>query len=265
MWCLMLQVTWPLRAGRRPRWGRGARGRTLWPWSPWSTTWRRSARTMPLRPRTTSKRDTAQNWHRYVNVFYKYASHKLKLQSLTIPSLGWGLSGWKPRFFQGLPHKEGVSSHDWQLAGGPQSAPRSLPPNISQVWVIHPPHKVCRVERSLPKLFWFFWNQVDIKDVDHDSIKVFQVAVHRLKVHRVRGSYTHQKNKCAGEREKKIKPCFPETKTHNFFRSLKKVVWPSPGWPQWTAPRPSSPARATTTQPSWPGRSGRSPGQICRV
>ena len=66
-------------------------------------------------------------------------------------------------------------------------------------------------------------------------------------------------------REKKIKPCFPETKTQNFFRSLKKVVWPSPGWPQWTAPRPSSPARATTTQPSLPGRSGRSPGQICRV
>lgn len=55
---------------------------------------------------------------------------------------GWGLSGWKPRFFQGLPHKEGLSSHDWQLAGGPQSAPRPLPPNITQVWLIIPPHQV---------------------------------------------------------------------------------------------------------------------------
>ena len=64
--------------------------------------------------------------------------------------------------------------------------------------------------------------KVDKKDVDHDSIKVFQVAVHRLQVHRVRGSYAHQKNKCPGERKKVEK--FPEKKHAHFFRSLKKVV-----------------------------------------
>ena len=103
------------------------------------------------------------------------------------------------------------------------------------------------------------------KDAEHNSVKVFQVTVNGLQVNRIRGSHTYQKNQCPGKNIQKILFSRKEHWHICTFRSLKKAVWPSPGWPQWTGPRPFWPAPATTTRPSWLGRSGRSPGQIFRV